>query len=82
MHSIKGIIKNNVGLPVANAIVMVKEGSHEFNDMASVSNDDGEFFISGLEIPGSYVLQIQHNSGTIFKTVNLTTPDAVITINT
>ncbi len=79
--SIKGIVQNNAGTPVADAVVMIKEGSHEFNDIASVTNDSGEFFLSNIFIPGRYVIQVQHDSGTITKEVNLQTTDSIIRIS-
>ncbi len=79
--SVKGILKNKQGMPVADAAVMIKEGSHEFNDMASVSNGQGEFFVSGIVIPGRYVLQIEHSSGTTVKEINVQSNDTLIVIN-
>ena len=79
--SVKGILKNKQGMPIADAAVMIKEGSHEFNDMASISNAQGEFFVSGIAIPGTYVLQINHSSGTTTKEINIQSPDTVIIIN-
>lgn len=79
--SIKGILKNKAGIPVADAIVMIREGNHEFNDVASVSNSDGEFFVSGIIIPGIYILQIQHDSGSFTKEINVSSADTVLSIN-
>ena len=79
--SVKGILKNNAGRPIADAIVMIREGSHEFNDIASVSNEQGEFFVSNIVIPGSYTLQIQHDAGTFTKEINVQSADSVIEIN-
>lgn len=79
--SVKGILKNNTGKPVADAVVMIKDGSHEFNDIASVSNSQGEFFVSGIVIPGTYTLQIEHATGSITKEINVQSADSVIEIN-
>lgn len=79
--SIKGILKNKAGIPVADAIVMIREGNHEFNDVASVTNTDGEFFVSGIVIPGTYLLQIQHDSGSFTKEINVTSADTVLSIS-
>ena len=79
--SIKGVLKNKAGIPVADAIVMIREGNHEFNDVASVSNTDGEFFVSGIVIPGTYILQIQHDSGSFTKEINVTSADTVLSIS-
>jgi hypothetical protein len=79
--SVKGILKDKQGMPVADAAVMIKEGSHEFNDMASISNGQGEFFVSGIVIPGRYVLQIEHGNGTTIKEINVQSKDTLIVIN-
>jgi Carboxypeptidase regulatory-like domain len=78
--SVKGIIQNQAGQPVEGAIVMITKGSHEFNDMASVSNELGEFFLSNIAVPGQYVLQIQHDNGSVTKTINVQSADSSITI--
>ncbi|MBC7934745.1 MAG: hypothetical protein H7Y86_05210 [Rhizobacter sp.] len=78
--SVKGILKNKEGKPLADAVVMIKEGSHESNDIASVSNGQGEFYVSGIVIPGRYLLQIMHDNGTITKEVNIQSADIVIQV--
>lgn len=78
--SIKGVLQNKDGRPLADAIIMIKDGSHEFNDIASVSNEQGEFFVSNIVVPGKYVLQIQHDSNSITKEINIQSPDTTIHI--
>lgn len=79
--SVKGIIYNHAGRPVSDAIVMIKDGSHPFPEIASVSNQAGEFFVSGIVIPGRYVLQIKHDTATIIREINVQSADTVIQIN-
>jgi Carboxypeptidase regulatory-like domain len=79
--SVKGIIQNKAGEPVTDAIVMIIDGSEEFNDIASVSGDDGEFFLSNIVVPGRYVLQIQHKGNAITKEINVQLADTVLHIN-
>ncbi len=79
--SAKGIIQNKAGKPVADAIVMIKEGSHEFNDIASVTNESGEFYLSNIVIPGRYVLLIQHDNGSITKEINVQSTDSIIRVS-
>ena len=57
--SVKGILQNTAGRPVKDVVVMIAGGSHEFNDMASVTNNSGEFYLSNVVVPGTYTLQIQ-----------------------
>jgi hypothetical protein len=79
--TVKGVLKNNAGRPVANAIVMIKEGTFEFNDIASISNEKGEFYVSDIVIPGRYVLQIKHETGQFTKEINVESANTMITIN-
>lgn len=69
--SVKGILQDSTGRPVAHAVVMITGGSHEFNDLASVTNDSGEFYLSNVVVPGSYMLQIEGNSQSKTKEVTL-----------
>ena len=78
--TVKGILQDQSGKPIGEAIVMIVDGSSEFNDMASVSNDAGEFYISNVAIPGRYVLQIQSNDQQKRKEVNLSSKDTAIKI--
>jgi hypothetical protein len=78
--SVKGIIHSQTGQPVEGAIVMITKGSHEFNDMASVSNEKGEFFVSNIVIPGRYVLQIGYNGNSITKEINVQSADTIISV--
>lgn len=77
--SIKGFLKDAAGRPVRDATVMIADGNHEFNDMASITNDSGEFRLSNVVVPGTYTLQIEANNESKRKQVNLTGAD-VITI--
>ncbi|HVE62119.1 MAG: carboxypeptidase-like regulatory domain-containing protein [Chitinophagaceae bacterium] len=78
--SVKGILQDESGKPVQDAIVMIVDGPSDFNDIASVSNEKGEFYISNVVIPGRYVLQIQGNDQQKRKEVNLSSTDSVIKI--
>ncbi len=69
--SVKGVLEDSTGRPVPNAVVMIVDGSHEFTDMAAVTNDSGEFALPNVVVPGRYVLQIQGENGTHSREVNL-----------
>lgn len=43
--SVKGIVYDTAGMPVENATVMIIDGADDFEDIASISNEKGEFFI-------------------------------------
>jgi hypothetical protein len=79
--SVKGILSDSAGSPVEDAVVMIVEGPGDFNDIASVSNENGEFYMSNIEIPGQYVLQIRRNDSMIKKQVNVQSKDSVLKIN-
>ncbi|MDB5191871.1 MAG: hypothetical protein JWQ96_1434 [Segetibacter sp.] len=78
--TVKGILHDSSGTPIPHAIVMIVDGPSDFNDMASVSNDNGEFYISNVVIPGRYVLQIQENNQQKRKEVNLSSADSEVNI--
>lgn len=78
--TVKGKLVDQSGKPVSDAVIMVVSGSNSFNDIASVSNENGEFKISNVVIPGKYVLQIQNNGEQKRKEVYLQNKDSVITI--
>ncbi|MCW3109323.1 MAG: hypothetical protein JWQ09_3829 [Segetibacter sp.] len=78
--TVKGLLHDQSGKPVSDAIVMIVSGSSEFNDIASVSNDNGEFKLSNVVIPGNYVLQIQNNGQQKRKEVDLQNKDSIINI--
>ena len=75
--SVKGFLQDSVGRPIANATVMITDGPYEFNDMASITNDSGEFHLSNLVVPGNYTLQIEANNQSKTKQVNLTGADTI-----
>ena len=78
--SVKGILQDTAGNPIPDAIVMIVGGPQEINDIASVSNERGEFFVSNVVVPGIYTLQIQAQNGTKRKEVNISSKDSVIRI--
>lgn len=75
--SVKGILQNASGQPVKEAVVMITGGSHDFNDMASVSNGNGEFYLSNVVVPGTYTLQIEANNQTKKQEVRLTDTSSI-----
>ncbi len=79
-ETVKGILLDQSGKPVNDAVVMITSGTGEFNDIASVSGDSGEFRLSNVVIPGKYVLQIQNNGQQKRKEVDIKNKDSVISI--
>jgi hypothetical protein len=75
--SVKGLLRDNAGQPVKDAIVMIAEGSHSHQDIASVTNDSGEFYLPNIVVPGKYTLQIRTGSGTVQKQVNLSNDSTI-----
>ena len=75
--SVRGVLQDATGKPIANATVMIVDGSSEFNDIASITNDSGEFHLSNLVVPGNYTLQIEANNQSKTRQVNLTGGDTI-----
>ena len=75
--SVRGILQDSAGQPVPNAAVMITGGSHEFTDIASITNDSGEFYLSNVVVPGTYTLQIEANNKSKNTQVNLSGSDTI-----
>jgi hypothetical protein len=78
--TVKGIITDSSGAPVADAVVMIVSGTTDFNDIASISSENGEFYMSNIGIPGTYVLQVQRNGNLLKKQVNIQSTDSIVRI--
>jgi len=77
---VKGIMLDQAGNPVEDAIVMLTEGSGSSPDIAGSSNEKGEFYLDNLKLPGTYAIQINRNGTLITKTINLSESDTVFTV--
>lgn len=72
--TVKGVLLNQAGQPVRDAVVMVAGGTGSFTDMAAITNDNGEFYLPNLTLPGSYSLQIQSGGQLVQKSVQVSAP--------
>ena len=78
--SVKGILHDRSGKPVAGATVMITGGDFEHPDIASQSDDSGVFYLPAIQIPGTYTLLIRHHDKS--KTVSVhVNADSVLQIN-
>lgn len=77
--SIKGILLDSSGKPAANAVIMVIDAPQEFSDIASVSNEHGEFSLLDSK-PGKYTIQINHDNILVNKEVIIKPNDTTIII--
>lgn len=75
--SVQGVVHNASGQPVKDAAVMIVAGPAEFNDIASITNDNGEFSLSNIEVPGTYTLQIQGAQASITRQVHVSGNDTL-----
>ena len=70
--SVKGMLyKSATGAPVAGAMVMVAEGSHEHPDIAAQSDEQGTFYLPDIQVPGTYTLLINYSNESKRVTVNI-----------
>jgi hypothetical protein len=79
-YSVKGVLHTANNQPVENAIVMITEGDYEFPDIASVSNEKGEFYLSNIHLPGNYTLQINSDDTSFKKKFFINTKDTVLEV--
>ncbi|WP_207515560.1 carboxypeptidase-like regulatory domain-containing protein [Longitalea luteola] len=78
--SVRGVLyKSATGAPVGGAIVMIAEGSYEHPDIAAQTDDQGNFSLPELRVPGTYTLLINYSNESKRLTVNLT-KDSVLRI--
>jgi uncharacterized GH25 family protein len=57
---IKGKVVSKEGVPIENATIMIIAGPFPWQDMAAISNEEGEFALS-VEGEGDYQLSIHKN---------------------
>jgi hypothetical protein len=78
--SVRGVVyKSATGAPVEGAIVMIAEGSYQHSDMASQTDEQGNFSIPNIQVPGTYTLLINYGTGSKRVTMNIT-KDTVLKI--
>jgi len=78
--SVKGMLyKAATGKPVEGAIVMIAEGSYEHQDIASQSDEHGEFYLPEIQVPGTYTLLINYSDQSRKITVNIS-KDSILRI--
>ncbi|WP_205514206.1 carboxypeptidase-like regulatory domain-containing protein [Longitalea arenae] len=78
--SVRGVLyRSATGAPVEGAIVMIAEGSYEHPDIAAQTDDQGNFSLPELQVPGTYTLLINYSNQSKRLTVNIT-KDSVLRI--
>jgi len=60
--AISGRVLRRDGSPVADVVVMIREGAGPFPDIAAITGDDGRFRFEDLE-PGGYLVLARLESG-------------------
>ncbi len=73
------VYKSATGKPVEGAIVMIAEGSYQHSDMASQTDEQGNFSLPNIQVPGTYTLLINYNNESKRVTLNIT-KDSVLKI--
>ncbi|HEY8896321.1 MAG TPA: carboxypeptidase-like regulatory domain-containing protein [Niastella sp.] len=78
--SVRGVVyKSATGNPVEGAIVMIAEGSYQHSDMASQTDEQGNFSLPNIQVPGTYTLLINYNNESKRVTLNIN-KDSVLRI--
>ena len=78
--SVRGVVyKSATGTPVEGAIVMIAEGSYQHSDMASQTDEQGNFSLPNIQVPGTYTLLINYNNESKRVTLNIA-KDSVLKI--
>jgi hypothetical protein len=79
--SVKGIVYDKLGRPAADAVIMITGSSHSLPDIASSSDEKGQFYLDNLELPGSYTILINYEGTGTRKTISLNEADTVFTVH-
>jgi hypothetical protein len=58
---------------------MIAEGSYQHSDMASQTDEQGNFSLPNIQVPGTYTLLINYNNNSKRVTLNIT-KDSVLKI--
>ena len=56
-----GVVTDEVGEPLAGAVVFVVHGTSPVRDVAAVTNEKGEYWLTSIP-PGSYELSAVHDA--------------------
>ena len=74
-------ITNNVGMPIADATVMVSDAPVPIHDIAAMTDGNGMVNLADYNIPGTYTLTISHNGANSTEIVELHQADELIAIS-
>jgi hypothetical protein len=78
--SVRGVVyKSATGTPVEGAIIMIAEGNYQHSDMASQTDEQGNFSLPNIQVPGTYTLLINYSNESKRVTVHIT-KDSVLKI--
>ncbi|MFT3935334.1 MAG: carboxypeptidase-like regulatory domain-containing protein [Chitinophagaceae bacterium] len=78
--SIKGILIDQQGKPVFDAVITVAGSAQSLPDIASSTDEKGQFFIDNLQLPGSYTILINYMGESTSKVISLREADSVFTV--
>lgn len=72
--SVKGMLyRAATGKPVEGAMVMIAGGPYEHPDIAAQSDEEGNFYLPDIQIPGTYTLLIHYNDQSKKVTISIGT---------
>jgi protocatechuate 3,4-dioxygenase beta subunit len=57
---VTGVVQDESGVPLPGATVYIVSGTGSWPDIAALTNDRGEYKLSGMN-PGSYVVEVHHD---------------------
>jgi hypothetical protein len=56
--SVTGVVRDEAGVPLSGTVVYIASGTGSWRDVAALTNERGEFQLSGME-PGKYELAVR-----------------------
>jgi carboxypeptidase family protein len=74
-------IKNNLGMPIADATVMVTDAPVPIHDIAAMTDNNGAVNLADYDVPGSYTVTISHDGQNSSRVVEVHEADEVIAVS-
>jgi hypothetical protein len=71
-------IKDNLGMPVADAAVMVVDAPMPIHDIAAITDANGIVNLGDYQEPGRYTVSISHHGGSTQHSIDLRVPDDIV----
>ena len=74
-------VVNNLGMPIADAAVMVSDAPVPIHDIAAMTDINGTVNLADYNVPGKYTVTISHNGENSSQTIDVHQADELIAVS-